>query len=309
LARAKANKEYNTFIGGLITEASPLTFPENASIDEDNFILERNGARRRRLGLDYEQNFSLEDSGVLSTTASGLALSASEWKGINDDPTLGLVVVQQGLDLYFYDLFAESISASQKNLGDVGNPTGVLTLEAGSATNNVSITQTLGRLVVVNGSKFIFSLVYDNIGDVVILEKQIINIRDLFGVDDALAVDERPSILTQAHSYNLQNQGWDNARITEFFASQGVYPSNADIWFLGKDGTDTFDPDQLVKQFFGSTPAPKGHNIIDAFNRGSGRVDASDTTVTVTQPTPKTGDTIIGGGGGLKGDGSFSEIP
>jgi hypothetical protein len=32
-------KIYRSFTKGLITEASPLTFPENASIDERNFVL------------------------------------------------------------------------------------------------------------------------------------------------------------------------------------------------------------------------------------------------------------------------------
>ena len=43
-----AEKLYKSFIQGLVTEASPLTFPENASIDEDNFVLNRDGSRSRR---------------------------------------------------------------------------------------------------------------------------------------------------------------------------------------------------------------------------------------------------------------------
>ena len=46
-------KLYRSFVKGLITEASPLTFPENASIDEKNFVLNRDGSRSRRLGVDY----------------------------------------------------------------------------------------------------------------------------------------------------------------------------------------------------------------------------------------------------------------
>ena len=36
----KNEKVYRTFIQGLVTEASPLTFPENASIDEENFVID-----------------------------------------------------------------------------------------------------------------------------------------------------------------------------------------------------------------------------------------------------------------------------
>ena len=39
------------FNKGLITEAGELTFPEGASTDELNMNLQRDGSRRRRLGL------------------------------------------------------------------------------------------------------------------------------------------------------------------------------------------------------------------------------------------------------------------
>lgn len=51
MARQQAQAEINNFVGGLVTEASPLTFPENASLDEKNFVLNRDGSRRRRLGM------------------------------------------------------------------------------------------------------------------------------------------------------------------------------------------------------------------------------------------------------------------
>lgn len=299
MARAQANKEYNTFIRGLVTEANPLTFPDNASVDEDNFILERNGSRSRRFGIDFEANHVLKDTGVLSTTSEGFVLGAHTWRNINDIATLGLVVVQHGLNLYFYDLFEDSISSAQKNLGDISNPTGVLTIGAGEATTRISVEPALGRLILVNGSKFVYTLLYDSDADIVIIEKRLISIRDLFGVDDNLEIDNRPSTLSQAHSYNLQNQGWTSSKISSFKTSQGFYPSNADIWTLGKDSDDNFDATLLVKQYLGSTPAPKGHKIIDAFTRGSSRVEGADASVTEVQPRPIAGDVVIGGGGGL----------
>ena len=59
MSRAETAKIYRTFVKGLITEASPLTYPENASIDEDNMILYRKGNRSRRLGIDFESGYSL----------------------------------------------------------------------------------------------------------------------------------------------------------------------------------------------------------------------------------------------------------
>ena len=47
-------KTVNTCGKGLITEASELTFPENASVDEFNCSLERDGTRRRRKAVTLE---------------------------------------------------------------------------------------------------------------------------------------------------------------------------------------------------------------------------------------------------------------
>ena len=47
MPRQTVPAEVNTFVKGLITEASPLTFPDNASLDELNFILNKDGSRRR----------------------------------------------------------------------------------------------------------------------------------------------------------------------------------------------------------------------------------------------------------------------
>ena len=58
MPRAKATKLYRNFVKGLITEASELTYPENASIDELNTIIERKGNRVRRLGFEYENSHS-----------------------------------------------------------------------------------------------------------------------------------------------------------------------------------------------------------------------------------------------------------
>ena len=46
----------NTFVKGLITEAGELTFPPDASVDELNCDLRRDGSRRRRKGAAKETN-------------------------------------------------------------------------------------------------------------------------------------------------------------------------------------------------------------------------------------------------------------
>ena len=68
----------NTFVKGLITEASELTFPENASVDELNCALERDGTRRRRQALTYEDNHVLSDVVV----PQGALVNTVDWYNV-----------------------------------------------------------------------------------------------------------------------------------------------------------------------------------------------------------------------------------
>ena len=51
MSRSEISTEFNTFVGGILTEANPINFPPGFSLDEQNFILQRDGTRRRRRGL------------------------------------------------------------------------------------------------------------------------------------------------------------------------------------------------------------------------------------------------------------------
>ena len=52
MPRASGSKDYISLAQGLITEASPLAFPENSTSDELNFVLNKDGLiRARRKGL------------------------------------------------------------------------------------------------------------------------------------------------------------------------------------------------------------------------------------------------------------------
>ena len=53
MSRASGQKDYISMAQGLITEASPLAFPEGTTSDELNFVIDRDGlVRKRRLGFD-----------------------------------------------------------------------------------------------------------------------------------------------------------------------------------------------------------------------------------------------------------------
>jgi len=90
MARTKANKLYRTFVKGLVTEASPLTYPEDTSYDELNTILSRKGSRTRRLGQAYLHS-SISSEGLVSDWE--ISQTEHVWKSVGKNPNLNFLVV------------------------------------------------------------------------------------------------------------------------------------------------------------------------------------------------------------------------
>ena len=101
MPRQTVPAEVNTFVKGLITEASPLTFPENASLDELNFILNKDGSRQRRLGMEFRPN-SVNLTLPVSTIG-GLKINTFKWENVGGDPLKTVIVVQCGKSIYMID--------------------------------------------------------------------------------------------------------------------------------------------------------------------------------------------------------------
>lgn len=270
---ASTQKTYNTFIKGFITEAGPLTFPENASIAEENCVLNRDGSRQRRLGMDFEDNFDL----VSATIDSAAGVSSFLWENVGNDASKNFAVVQVGRKLLVFDAGAASVSGSLiANLD--GSAFWVNEAQLEFASGN-------GWLFISGASRDLLYLEYDASTGVVTIKNRDIWVRDIWGVDDALEVDDHPATLSPSHRYNLWNQGWPDDKITAYHAALSVYPSNAQQWFLGRKDDNTFDPTQLKETDFGATPAPKGHYLISPFNRSFWRTSRTGLTV------PADGDT------------------
>jgi hypothetical protein len=97
MARSSAVEVTNSFIKGLITEATGLNFPENACVDTDNCKFDFKGVVTRRAGIDYEASYS-----SFSATRSSSAIATYVWTAVGGNGDITLVVVQIGATLYFY---------------------------------------------------------------------------------------------------------------------------------------------------------------------------------------------------------------
>ena len=294
MARKNQLAEFNTFVGGLVTEASPLTFPPNASLNESNFELLRNGSRKRRLGMDLEDDWQA----VTLTSYAGTVdpdINTYKWSNAGGDPNKTILVVQFANRLRFFDMSVSPLSS-----GLIYSTT--ITGRAGKA-GNYSFSSVDGYLVAATGEDRVRVYQIDSSNNITSSLKNL-RIRDLFGIDDdyqsVSTITLRPSILTSYHMYNLRNQGWAIPRkgfydeeirdpITIFNIEAdyqdlyGDFPSNADniaysIYADVNDSDDRitrrFHPKDMLANPVGTTSAPKGFFIIDAINRGASRTSA-----------------------------------
>ena len=302
--------EFNTFVGGLVTEASPLTFPENASLDEANFVLNKDGSRSRRLGMDYEDGLSSYTLSYSTPPLGDPRVVTYEWSDVAGIPSKSFIVCQIHDKAYIFDRSDSSLKASSYvkhvvNLNTTSTDPGY-----------ASFSGIDGLLVIAYGQPELKVITYDQGTDTFSEEERRLKVRDLFGVEDKYThptegeidllspewVNFRPQadgVDLDTHVYNLRNQGWAVPRadwdagtnplkedpITEFENDGATYrglPSNADSPVLNlypntsktdKD-TERFNEDGAFNLEPPKSRAATGHFVIDLLQRGTSRQDA-----------------------------------
>lgn len=291
MARQTNAIEFNHFVAGLITEATPLNFPDNASLDENNFVLNINGSRQRRLGMDFEEGGIDIITGVVPTPGVDVAVTTHKWSNAGGDPLKTIIVVQVGPELRFFDRDVQALSLGLISTTSLGTPNEVY----------FSYAVVDGMLVVASGQSTVASFKYE--AGFITYEPLTLLVRDLFGVEDVVegvdlkvgsGVVIRPVPVTNSHIYNLRNQTWALPRllfgsavpatdtISEFVTvSGGKLPSNSDSVVYGLFANTQYTPDPVSKRFkaselidnpIGTFPAPKGYFIINALARGPSRL-------------------------------------
>lgn len=292
MSRQLQTVDVNNFVKGFVTEVSPLTFPEGASLDEENFVLLKNGSRRRRFGM-AEEAFSTQRAQIRSVSSDALT-NVFEWTSPGGDATRSFLVVQDGKDIRIYD--AASPVTTDNLLFTTGAPGLDITLL--DRASKVSFSSVSGMLLIASGSPVLWSVSYNTQEDKFKLESFRLKVRDVFGVEDGLSsgdrVSERPEELSDAHNYNLLNQGWGLPRragneevnkdpIQYFHSIADKYPSNADTVSQALYADVNDSDDRITKRFFpkdlisnplGNVEAPKGYFIIDPLERSDSRNDA-----------------------------------
>lgn len=292
MARAQTKKLYRSFVKGLVSEAGPLTYPEDSSYAEDNTNLFRKGNRSRRLGFDFEDDYSLSSYYVNDSDVDTVGSHTYKWESINEQADLNFLVHRLGSNLYFYDLASSSLSNGLKSFS-IDLNTFLAPNASDVAQGEVSMAGGKGYLFVVGSKLEPFIVEYNPDNDTISTTRTYIQIRDFRGVDDGLANDEDPVTLSNPHKYNLMNQGWVDPRntgapgsvqyfdsyggtgtysgpttavISSYFTQFSAYPGNNKSWWVARDSTTgDFDPELLGKFFSGNNRAARGHFVVDAF--------------------------------------------
>jgi hypothetical protein len=202
MAQAKENKFYRTFVKGLITEASYLTYPEDSSLDELNTIPSRKGNRIRRLGFNYNLG------NLVPRSYSGKQVQGEfTWNAVAGDSSISFLVVQNGPSVSFFDrsiaAFSDSLKSFIINLSAYCRP-GI----SDASYTRCKFASGKGYLFIVGADIEPLVVSYNKETDTFSVTKIAILARDFEGVNDGLANDAEPTELSIAHYYNLLNQGW-----------------------------------------------------------------------------------------------------
>lgn len=273
MPQSLGQRTYNKFVRGLITEASELNFPTDASVDEDNCVLLRDGSRRRRLGVDREtSNNSSHQIGEAGFQDG--AITFFKWDDVAGSADRIFGVLQIGDRLYFQDLASDPITIFDFQVDLASH-----TIEGGDpAKHRCDMVGGRGALFVVSKGINPIIVQYDKPSNSISVIETVLTVRDFEGVDDDLDFDAEPTDLTKKHEYNLRNQGWNQPAptrpepITIFHDGTGRYPGNNKQWHAGKGDPLSAAAGDLVVEFLeqlntGKTQAPRGHFLLSPLER------------------------------------------
>lgn len=285
MPQSSIRKNVTSFNRGFNSDAGPLEFPEGNSLDELNYDILIDGTRRRRKGLEVEEGSPLVD---LDFTGQE-SCRTFKWPAAGDSPLVNFIIIKIGRFIRFYE------DLDDGSVGDEKSFSINLTSYKTSGTTDeevdeeqIDIAASRGKLVIVGERTTPIIVGYDVNTDTISVSIISLRERDLYGIEDGVPNTTQPSSLSLSHQYNLINQGWTGALITQYFTDTTQYPAKNQV--LGRgfrrqevvgiadiDGTKEFSSDKLIAELFQDAPAPMGHFLTDPFNTALGIVGSSST--------------------------------
>lgn len=269
----------NTFVRGLVTEAGELTFPQDASVDELNCDLQRDGSRRRRLAIAVEPDSVLSTETVTSSTI----ISTHTWDNVAEQSGVNFTVIQLGSELIFFEqTSSDTLSEGRVDTTFVSGVEYAVDLtsfesptSAGAETAEVQVASIKGALVVVSPEINAFYITRDTTTGAFTETEIDFRVRDYAWQGDKTTYDEALTTGSTGDDriYDTKNCGWsdgpnnvgDSALTT--YTGGGDYPPLTHPWFSGKTTAGAFSVSEFNLIYPGSSLISNGHYILDLYSR------------------------------------------
>lgn len=292
MPRQEINTEFNTFVGGILTEANPINYPKGYALDMENFEINTNGTLRRRWGLD------VASSNGVNFTSPGSAKRSVVWD--DGKNTILLAVASGNEQIHFYDL--NNTSDASDVLHD---HVSTITKTSGGQDRIIDMTVFKGYLIVLfsNVEKTYTppsssNIAYDTpvvrifsqtgtlsapvVTEVTSSTNEELVIRDRAGLNRN-DYKERSGTLTDGRIYNLLNNGWNTTNYTQFNADLATYPSVLDSMNTGLDAaTGAFTSTWVDLANTGTTSSASGRQLLNPFVTALARIETIETTTGVS---------------------------
>jgi len=273
MAQSLTQKVVNTFIKGLVTEAAEMTFPPDASVDELNCALFRDGTRRRREGIKFE------DNNVLSsfTFTGDQIVSTGDWKNVGGTAEKEYLIVQVGSILHFYHKLSEPFS-SHEITGQSLNLTAHEFAGALSSADFRCQFASLNGVLIVSSPAINTIYVEETSSGNIIATEIDFRVRDFeWQSDRQLLSDPIPNgSVTNQRKYDTANSGWVGtkgaAALSSYTSSEGEYPALNLPWYAGKNADGDFKVSEWKLVYSGTTLTSNGHYILNFFDKNRGSV-------------------------------------
>jgi len=265
MAQRLAQKVVNTFVKGLITEAGELTFPEDASVDELNCQLYRDGSRQRRLGLVYETGSQLSEFVVNPDNV----FNVGSWINVGGVNGLEYLVVQSGHTLYFYNKSATPFS--QQAIGaSINLSTYEVSGSVGVANASCQFTSINGVLVVASEAMNTIYIERNNTTGSLTATQITFRIRDFEWQSNFTLFQNTSTTSNVTRYYDTLNAGWTSAALSTY--GSPTLPPLTHPWFSGKDASENFSKAEWEKIYSGTSIIGNGHFILDFFTKNRSSV-------------------------------------
>lgn len=251
-------KTVNNFVKGLITEAGELTFPEGASVDELNCDLRKDGSRRRRLGVAYE------DSNILSsfTIDDNTIVHTGDWTNAGGLSNKEFLIVQVGSTLHFYNKASLPYSSTQESF-TVNLTSYEFSGSIGAANSKCHFASIKGYLIVSSEAIDTFYISYNTSTNTISHTSYTINVRDFSwqGDTSTYTTDLGSNAATPAvRQYDAKNSGWGVGG-----GPNELYRPLTHPWYAGKNDTGDYSYTEWNKVYSGSSILANGHYVLNFF--------------------------------------------